>query len=270
MADEKTRIDPVTIIGLGLILLPVLTMWHEIGGHAATCVALGGKVRTIGAFYVDCDIAGTIGKRLVACAGISVDAVLSLVAWQLWLRAPRRLGGDLARLVLFYVMIGKGFVAAGYFLFSGFSGFGDLGTGPGGGLEGLSHAWLWRIGFIALGGFVYFRLVTWAIRALNAMLGDTAETKVARRRIAHLFYATLGLDAVLVGLLNPVGIFITIMSAAASSFGGNAGFISVGYAVPSGNDARSFTIARSWVIFALGVAISAGFAVILGPSVRFR
>ena len=265
-ADEKTRIDPVTIIGLGLILLPVLTMWHEIGGHAATCIALGGKVTTIGAFYVECDIMGTIGKRLVACAGISVDTILSLAAWQLWLRAR----GDLARLVLFYVMIGKGFVAAGYFLFSGFSGFGDLGTTAGNGLEGLSHAWLWRVGFIAVGGFVYFRLVMAAISALNAMLGDTAETKVARRRIAHLFYATLGFDAVLVGLLNPVGVVITIMSAAASSFGGNAGFISIGYAVPSGSNARSFTIARSWAIFALGVAISAGFAVVLGPSARFR
>jgi len=266
MADEKTRIDPVTIIGLGLILLPVLTMWHEIGGHAATCVALGGKVKVIGAFYVDCDVAGMIGKRLVACAGIAVDTVLALVAWQLW----RRASGDLARLALFYVTIGKGFVAAGYFLFSGFSGFGDLGTGPGGGLEGLSHAWFWRIGFIAVGGFVYFRLVTAAIGALDAMLGDTAGTKVARRRIAHLFYATLGFDAVLVGLLNPVGIVITIMSAAASSFGGNAGFISIGYAVPSGSNARSFTIQRSWAIFVLGVAISAGFAVVLGPSVSLR
>jgi hypothetical protein len=265
MADGESRIDPVTIVGLGLILLPVLTMWHEIGGHAATCVALGGKLVSIGAFYVDCDSASVVSRRLVACAGVTVDTMLALVAWQLWRRAT----GDLARLVLFYVMIGKGFVAAGYFLFSGFSGFGDLGPTPGNGLEGVSNPWVWRVVFIAIGGFVYFRLVMAAIQALNAMLGDTADTRVARRRIAHLFYFTLGLDAVLVGLLNPVGIFITIMSAAASSFGGNAGFISIGFAVPSGNEARVFTIARSWVILAIGILVSTGFAVILGPTMRF-
>jgi len=262
MTQQEARIDPIAIIGLGLILLPVLTMWHEIGGHAATCVALGGKLVSIGAFYVDCDSASLVSRRLVACAGVTVDTLLALVAWQLW----RRVTGDLARLVLFYVMIGKGFVAAGYFLFSGFSGVGDLGPTPGGGLAGLSQPWLWRVAFIAIGGFVYFRLVTAAIRALNAMLGDTADTKLARRRIAHLFYLTLGFDAVLIGLLNPIGIFITIMSAAASSFGGNAGFISLGYAVPRGSAARSFNIERSWILFVIGIVVSLGFASILGPT----
>src|SRR5437764_67187 len=172
MTQQEARIDPITIIGLGLILLPVLTMWHEIGGHAATCVALGGKLVSIGAFYVDCETASVVSRRLVACAGVTVDTLLALVAWRLWRRAT----GDLARLVLFYVMIGKGFVAAGYFLFSGFSGVGDLGTTHGGGLAGLGYPWVWRVAFIAIGGFVYFRLVRAAIRALNAMLGDTADT----------------------------------------------------------------------------------------------
>ena len=173
------------------------------------------------------------------------------------------------RLVLFYVMVVKGFVAAGYFLFSGASGFGDLGPTPGNGLEGLSHPWLWRISFIAIGGFAYFRLVKAAISALDAMLGDTAGTKSARVRIAHLFYLTLGLDVVVIGLLNPLGIVITLLSAAASSFGGNAGFISIGYAAPSGSNARAFTIERNWLVFAAGAAISIAFAVILGPSLRF-
>src|SRR3569623_1239246 len=51
MADETQRIDLATIIGLGMQLKPVLTMWHEIGGHAAACAVLGGHVATIGAFY---------------------------------------------------------------------------------------------------------------------------------------------------------------------------------------------------------------------------
>ena len=41
---QQQRIDPVTIIGLGLILMPVLTMWHEIGGHASACLLTGDTV----------------------------------------------------------------------------------------------------------------------------------------------------------------------------------------------------------------------------------
>src|SRR3569623_2647938 len=92
----------------------------------------------------------------------------------------------------------------------------------------------------------------------------------ARRIIAHGYYATIGAVAVLVGLLNPIGMFITIMSAAASSFGGNAGMISVGFAVPGGATTKSFVIARNWAIVMAGVVVSAGFALVLGPSEHFR
>ena len=37
-----------------MLLMPLLTMWHEIGGHAAACAVQGGHGATIGAFYVDC------------------------------------------------------------------------------------------------------------------------------------------------------------------------------------------------------------------------
>lgn len=31
------RVDLATVIGWGMLLMPLLTMWHEIGGHAAAC-----------------------------------------------------------------------------------------------------------------------------------------------------------------------------------------------------------------------------------------
>jgi len=74
---------------------------------------------------------------------------------------------------------------------------------------------------------------------------------------------------VLVGLLNPVGIFITIMSAAASSFGGLAGFISIGYAAPGADAPRAFRIARNWPVIVLGALVLLGFALVLGPSRSF-
>jgi len=60
----------------------------------------------------------------------------------------------------------------------------------------------------------------------------------------------------------------TILSAAASSFGGNAGFISIGFARPSGTDERGLVVGRNWGILAAGVLVAGAFAV-LGPSMRF-
>ena len=265
MADETQRVDLATIIGLGMVLMPVLTMWHEIGGHAAACAVQGGHVATIGAFYVACEGLTGVARLLVSCAGVMVDSLLALAAFGLWRRAQ----GDLTRLTLWLVWVTKAFVAAGDFCFSGATGGGDLGPGMGGGIGPLPLPYLWRAAELAVGIVAYVLLVRAAIRTLTAMLGDSPATGPTRRVIAHGYYATIGVAAVLVGLLNPIGIFITIMSAAASSFGGNAGFISMGYAVPRGGAARSFTIERSWVILAIGIVVSLGFAVILGPTVSF-
>ncbi|HWK34629.1 hypothetical protein [Sphingomonas sp.] len=260
----KQRIDLVTIIGLAMLLIPLSTMWHEIGGHAAACAVQGGRVTTIGAFYVDCE--GLAGWRdiVVAIAGVGVNTVAALVAYALW----RRARGDLARLVLWYVWVGQAFVAAGYFCFSGVSGFGDLGTGTGGSLATLPGAIPIRLGEIVFGIGAYILLVFAAIRALNTMLGTGPDTRGTRRRIAHGYYVVAGASAVLVGLLNPVGLLITILSAAASSFGGLAGLISVGYAVSDSGEAKDFRIARNWVVFGAGALVLAGFAVILGPSIE--
>lgn len=264
-SNAQTRIDPVTVVGLGLVLMPLLTMWHEIGGHAAACAIQGGHVAAIGAFYVDCLGLTGVPRVIVACAGVAMDTLLAIVAFGLW----RRTTGDLARLALWYVWVTKGFVAAGYFCFSGVSGFGDLGPGPDGGIGPLPMPWVWRAAFLAIGALTYWRLIVAAIRTLTEMLGDAAATRAARRTIAHVYYGTIGVVALLVGLLNPVGLFITVMSAAASSFGGNAGFISIGFAGPSGTDERGFVVRRNWGILAAGVLVSGAFAVVLGPSMGF-
>jgi len=265
MADEAQRVDLVTIIGLGMVLMPVLTMWHEIGGHAAACAVQGGHVATIGAFYVDCQGLAGAARLLVSCAGVMVDSLLALLAFALW----RRARGDLARLTLWLVWVTKAFVAAGYFCFSGATGVGDLGPGIGGGIGPLPLPYLWRVVELAVGILAYVMLVRAAIRTLTAMLGNSAATGPTRRAVAHGYYATIGVAAVLVGLLNPIGIFITIMSAAASSFGGNAGMISVGFAVPGGSTTKPFVVGRNWAIVAVGAVVLAGFALILGPSKHF-
>lgn len=262
----KPQIDLVTVTGLALLLMPLLTMAHEIGGHAAMCAATGGRLVEVGAFYVNCDSPTDMARRLVAVAGMVVDAGLGALAFLAW---RKLLKGDLARLVGWYVWLSLTFSAAGYFLFSGVSGIGDLGPDGDGGIGPLPYAWVWRVVFALGGGMAYWHLVKVGMKTLNSMIGQGPETKTARRRVAHGFYATLCLAAVLASLPNPVGLFVTLASATAASFGGKAGLISIAYATHDAGEARTFSVGRSWPLFAAGLAASLAFAAVLGPTLRF-
>jgi hypothetical protein len=261
----KPRVDLLTVIGLGMILMPPLTIWHEIGGHAAFCVAQGGHVRTIGAFYVECDGLSGAARILMACAGVLMNVMLAITAYAWW----RRVKNDLARLTLWLIWVSEAFIAAGYLGFSGVTGFGDLAPGVADGIGPVPAPMLWRAGELVIGACGYFLIVRAAIRTLASMIGNGIDTKTDRRRIGHAYYATAGLAALITGLLNPVGILITIMSAVASSFGGLAGFISIGFATRQEGAARPFVIQRSWPILISGTIVLLAFALILGPSQTF-
>jgi len=260
---KAAEVDAVTVAGLALLLMPLLTMVHEIGGHAMACVALGGKVTQIGAFYVECDAYDSLAGRLVAAAGPAIDVVIAFFGYWAW----RRARGDLGRLVLWYVWLCCAFAAAGYLAYSGLTGIGDLNPGEsGGGIGPLPQPWLFRILFAVGGAFAYWKLVVLGMRTLAEMIGQGPETRKARRTIAHLFYAVLCLAAVVASLPNPVGLFVTLASATAASFGGNAGLISIGFATRPG-EARAFGIGRNWILLAVGLAVTGAFAIVLGPTI---
>lgn len=263
----QPTIDRMTVAGLALLLMPMMTMAHEIGGHAAMCLAVGHRVTELGAFYVNCDAEATASAahKLVALAGPGIDVLIALLVYQLW----RRANGDLTRLVLWYVWLGCGFSAAGYSAYSGLTGIGDLGPGEGGGIGPLPGPLIWRVGLFALGALAYWRLVLLGVSTLNAMIGQGPQTKSARQTAAHLFYGVLCVAAVLASLPNPVGLFITLASATAASFGGKAGLISIGFATMPEGEPRAFRIVRGPALLGIGIAASVAFALILGPTLRF-
>lgn len=265
--SDPTRITPcvdrITLVGLVLLLAPLLTMAHELVGHAVACVSLGYAPSQLGAFYVECPGTSALDARLVAMAGTGVDVLLALLAYAAWRLVKR----PLPRLALWIVFAEKSMVAAGYWLFSGVSGFGDWGPGTGGAIGPLPQPWLWRIGLAVVGGGAYFLVTRLAIRMLGQILGGGLAAQRTQRQIAMSVYLVGGLVAVLVGLLNPLGIVITLLSAMASSFGGTAGLFNVAFVPPRTTPPADFVIGRHYAVFALGIAVTVAFAAVLGPTV---
>lgn len=258
------RVDLWTLLGLVLLLLPLLTMAHELMGHALACVASGHRPSELGAYYVECPGTGSWSRRIVAMAGTGVDAILATLACLAWSRVKR----PLPRLALWIVFAVKGMVAAGYWMFSGVTNLGDWWPDTGGGIGPLP--WLWRGVMFAVGLYVYIAVARRAIRMMWAMLGGGGQARHEQRKIAMAVYAIGGMVAVLVSLLNPLGIAITLMSAVASTFGGTAGLFNVAYARACNEPPRDFAIGRHGAIVVAGVLVTLVFAVVLGPTVYLR
>lgn len=260
---ESVRVDRWTLVGLALLLLPLLTMGHELLGHAVTCVASGHRPSELGAYYIECPGTGPWSRRIVAMAGTSVDVVLALVALAAWSGTKR----PLPRLIWWIVFTVKGMVAAGYWMFSGVTNLGDWGPAVGGGIGPLPWPWVWRAVMFVVGLYVYIAVVRRAIGMMRAMLGGGESASATTRKIAMTIYLVGGLSAVLVSLFNPLGIVITLTSAVASSFGGTAGLFNVAYSRQFDQPARDFVIGRHYGIVVAGVLMTLAFAAVLGPTV---
>lgn len=260
------RVDLWTLVGLALLLLPLLTMCHELLGHALTCVATGHRPSELGAYYVECPDTGPWSRRIVAMAGTDVDVLLTLLAHAAW----RKARGPLPRLVWWIVFTVKGLVAAGYWMFSGVTNLGDWGPALGGGIGPLPWPWLWRAAMFAAGLYAYIAVIRHATRMMNAMLGGGEQARVTKRRVAMTIYMVGGVSAVLVSLFNPLGIVITLISAVASSFGGTAGLFNVAWSRRFDEPPRDFVIGRHGAILVAGVLTVIAFASVLGPTMYLR
>ncbi len=266
MAAEEQELDVWTLAGLTLLITPLLTMGHELLGHALTCLAVGQVPTELGAYYVECPGATGNAMRAVSMAGTGMDVLICCVAYFAW----RRVARPLPQLILWLVFTVKGMVAAGYWCFSGLTNVGDWGIGPGTGLGALPYPWLLRAALFAVGVLAYIYVVRTASGMLDAMLGGGATAGKLRRKLSLTVYWVGGVGAFLVSLLNPQGFMITLLSAMASSFGGTAGLFNVAYRPPSDAAARPFAIGRHYAILAAGCLVTLAFAAVLGPTLRIR
>lgn len=263
VSDIRPRVALMSVAALTLLVSPIETMMHELGGHAAACFALNGRATELGAYYIECMAPDDISRRLVAMAGTGIDFVLFGVLLLAW----RYARGDLLRLALWYGFVVKAMTAFGYWIFSGVSGIGDWGPEGDGGIAPLPNALLIRGVMLAVGVAGYVGIIILGRRTLRAMIGGGPDALAVQRRIAIGFYAVNGILAVIISLLNPYGFVITLVSAAASTFGGAAGMFNIAFNRTQ-PPPKPFYVGPSIPLIVAGVVVAGAFAAVLGPTVR--
>jgi hypothetical protein len=256
--------DILTIIAISVIAFALANFFHEGIGHGGACLMTGGHALVLSTVHFEC----SESNRLIAAGGTLMNLIAGFLCWiALRVVNPSRERGHYFLWLLMTINLLQG---AGYFLFSGFSNFGDWADV----VQGLQPAWLWRTG-LTFFGMASYVLVLWvALLELRVFLGDQDYRGGAAKDLTLLPYLAGGILSVIAGMFNPVGIILVGLSAAAASFGGTSGLAwmtqYLGTKLVPKIPGRGLTLHRSrgWLIAA--ALIAATFIGILGPSIRFH
>jgi hypothetical protein len=264
-------VDYLTVIALSLLAYTLAVLLHEHLGHTLACVSLGGHPVELGAFYVDCQYANMpdLRIRLVALAG----AVVSLVTGVVGLFAFNRIlkGSSYMRYWAWLFGTISLMTAAGYLMFSGVTGLGDFGASRDGALYMARPEWLWRLALAVIGFAGYALVIYLSLRKMDTLIGGGGIPRVAQaQKLALTSYLSGTLMSVIIGLLNPQGIIIVLISAAASTLGGTSGLAWMRQMLnrKKVSSATPLRLERSWYWVSMGFIVAILYAVILGPTLR--
>lgn len=178
--------DRLTLVAISALAYVLSAALHEHLGHSLACVALGSHPIEMGAYYVNCDDArlSSLAIRLVEMAGPFVSLMTGVVCLALLKRLPRLTA---ASFYFLWLLGALGLMdAAGYALFSGASGQGDLGTTSDGALQGATPEWLWRVGLFLVGVVTYRWVMCIAVAAIEPRVGGTGDGRVRCARLTAL------------------------------------------------------------------------------------
>lgn len=271
MAQDRTsRINILTIAGLAAVAYAVTTAAHEGLGHGGMCLVGGGHANAWGAYYFDCDARDRPDWvfRAVAAAGSTVNLILGLL-FGAWLKVDLQGRGRRGAWTIFLWLMStiNLFDWAGYYIFSGISGVGDWGEVDSAVLHGIPNALAMRVGMAAAGIVLYFFMIRRSAGTLSQIIGGRKPQ--AARSICWTAYATGGLLGLGVGLLNPLGFTIVLMSSLASSLGGTFGLLRTPYRIKDEPFDTDCNIPFNIVWLILGVIAAGSFAFLLGPTLKF-
>lgn len=263
--------DWATLVAISALAYLLAVGLHEHLGHAAACVVLGSRPLEVGAFYVDCDYSSLSDARirLVALAGPVVSLVVGVGGFLVLRRLPRN-ASPLSYFVWLLGTIGL-MSATGYLLFSGISGIGDFGTGRDGVLYHAAPEWFWRIVLTIAGVAGYVLTIFVALRAIDPRIAGAGDTRVGyASRLALTSYLTGAVVFVAIGLLNPHGLIIVLISAAASSLGATSGLLWMMQLLDRKRETPGpgLIFQRNWRWIALGGLAALVYAIVLGPTLR--
>lgn len=172
---------------------------HE-GIHALACLALGADLSVYTALSVECAGGSVAASKIVA--GSAPLANLVIGAFVYWLLRRSVNAADEVWYMGWLFMLVNWLAGAGYLLFSGVAGVGDIAVV----IEGGEPGWLWRGLTLLVGALLYLGLIAVALHLFGARVGGTADERISRsQKMATWSYVGIVLAVLLASLFHPLG-----------------------------------------------------------------
>jgi hypothetical protein len=140
-----------------------------------------------------------------------------------------------------------------------------------GAFYGAQPQWLWRSLLTVFGMACYFFVVRFSVRILQPRLSGTGNNRIRCARLTALIsYVSGAIVYLAIGVFNPYGLFIVLVSALPASLGGTSGLLWMMKLLdPTRAGAPpGVYFARNWFWIGVAVAVTLAYALILGPTVR--
>lgn len=220
VAARTQGLDLATIIAISAMAYALANIVHEGIGHGGACLLLGARPTMFNAIFFNYDetTASDLVQRGISAAGSVANVIigLPLIAW---LGKRDRLSPHWRYFLWLFAAVNL-LTAFGYLLYSGIGGIGDWSRV----IAGAQPVIVYRLAMSAAGAWLYFVVAPRLLMpALDLFLGRDPEGRVARaRRLSLVPYLAGGCAMIAAGLLNPLGMKIVLISAAAASFGGTS------------------------------------------------
>lgn len=261
-APTQAKDDALTVCAISVLAGILGNVLHEGLGHAATALLTGTKTGVLSTVAWS----SAHDSRLVAAGGTLANLAAGLVFWMV-LRSARS-ASVRWRFFLLTSLAFNLFDGTGYFLFSGFTDFGDWAVV----IAGLPAHWLWRT-LLVVGGIVsYFGAALVVGRALVRYVGVPRKESRRLTKLTLVPYLTSIILASASGLLNPVGIQLMWQSALPATAGGHSGLLWLKYYIPKGAlpERSSDSIGRNYAWIAAAIALSIPFIFVLGRGITLH
>lgn len=261
-APIQAKDDALTVCAIAVVAGMLANVLHEGLGHAATSLLTGAKSGVLSTVAWS----SAQDSRLVAAGGTLANLAAGLIFWMA-LRSARS-ASVRWRFFLLTSLAFNLFDGAGYFLFSGFTDFGDWDVV----IAGLPAHRLWRALLVVGGILSYFGAVLVVGTALVRYVGVPRSESRRLTKLTLVPYLTSIFLASASGIFNPFGIQLMWQSALPATAGGHSGLLWLKYYIPKGTvpERTSDAIGRSYMWITVTIALSIPFIFVLGRGISLH
>jgi hypothetical protein len=243
-----------TIIGMAVIASALAALLHEGVGHGVTAWLRGDIPTELTSNH----LSSLRPDRWVDAAGTLVN----LIAGTASLLASRS-AGERANLRYFLWLLAalNLLPGAGYFLFSGITGFGDWDQV----IHGWPHHAALRIGMTVFGAGLYVLVV----RLLAVALQPFMPNRTAYNTVGRLPYYAAILFSCTAGAFDPLGIHLLFVSTIPAAIGGSSGLMWADSLMPRPLPEQPLLVQRAPAWWVAAVILGVAYIVIVGRGIQF-